>query len=100
MSPRRVDANQVCIVQTIKSLGGGWIETSADPRAGCDGILLYKGRAYPVEIKNGAMPPSKRKLTPNEQETQKKCAWRGVPYLILTSVDETIEVLKGLTKGG
>ncbi len=96
MSPKRVDNNQRAVVQAIKRIGADWLETSADPRCGCDGIVLYKGSAYVTEIKNGAMPPSKRKLTPNEEETQKRCAWKGVPYVIFTSPEQAIETLLAL----
>ncbi len=90
---KRVDNNQKVVVQAIKRIGADWLETSADPRCGCDGIVLYKGSAYVAEIKNGSLPPSRQKLTPNELKTQTRCSWRGVPYLILTSPEQAIETL-------
>jgi len=94
MSPRRTDDNQTDIVKVIRQLGGEWIETSGDPRSGCDGILLFRGRSYVTEIKNGSLSASRRKLTDNEQRTQAKCIRTGSPYLVLTSPEHAIEVLR------
>lgn len=91
--PKRTDGTQTAIVAAIRQIGGEWVETSADPRAGCDGIVLYRGRSLVAEIKNGELPPSARKLTDNEQKTKAKCEARGVPYLILLSPIQAIETL-------
>lgn len=92
--PSKVDGNQSEIVKVLRQLGAEWIDTSGDPRSGCDGIIAYRGRALVAEIKNGDLPPSRRKLTDNEQKTKAKCDARGVPYLILLSVDHAIETLR------
>lgn len=92
--PKRVDQNQGEVVAAIRAIGGEWIDTSADPRSGCDGIIAYHGHAIIAEIKNGLLPPSARKLTENELKTKAKCDQRGVPYLILLSADHAIEVLR------
>lgn len=91
--PKRVDQNQAAIVAAIRAIGGEWIDTSADPRSGCDGIALWRGRSLVAEIKNGKLPPSARKLTDNEERTRAKCESRGIPYLILTSVDQAVDLI-------
>lgn len=90
----RTDANQAEIVKVIRALGGEWIDCTDAPKAGYDGLTLWRGRSLVTEIKDGSKPPSARKLTDNEQKTKDKCDQRGVPYLILLSVDHAIEVLR------
>lgn len=91
--PRRTDDNQNEIVKTLRQIGAEWIDTSADPRAGCDGIIAYHGRTIVVEIKNGSLPPSARKLTDNELKTKAKCERAGAPYVVLLSAEHAVEVL-------
>lgn len=93
MRKARTDGNQPDIVKALRQLGAEWVDTSADPRSGCDGIVLWRGRSLITEIKNGSLSASRRKLTDNEQETQAKCEAHGVPYLILTSVDQAIDLI-------
>jgi hypothetical protein len=93
VSPKRVDGGQQAIVKVLRQLGAEWIDVSADPRAGCDGILLWRKHAYVVEIKNGDLSASRRKLTENELKTQAKCAVAGAPYLILTSPEQAVELI-------
>jgi hypothetical protein len=40
---------------------------------------LKRGRNYLIEIKDGSKPPSKRKLTSDEQEWHD--TWRGTVYV-------------------
>jgi hypothetical protein len=43
------------------------------------------------EIKDGSLPPSKRKLTPDEVQFHND--WKG-PLFIITSLDEAIKILQ------
>ena len=92
--PNRTDANQADIVKKIRALGGEWVDCTDAPKAGFDGVTLWRGRSLITEIKDGSKPPSERRLTKNEEKTKAKCELRGVPYLILLSVDHAIETLR------
>lgn len=92
--PNRTDTNQADIVKVIRALGGEWVDCTDAPKAGFDGVTLWRGRSLITEIKDGSKPQSARKLTDNEKKTQAKCELRGVPYLILLSVDHAIETLR------
>lgn len=95
---KRVDQNQADIVKAIRALGAEWVYTSEDPRSGCDGIILWRGRAIVCELKNGALPPSRRKLTKNELETKAKCEKTGAPYLILHSPEDAMHVVAAIRR--
>ena len=47
-----------------------------------------------LEVKDGAKPPSARRLTPAEQKFFDE--WRGGLLFIVNSVDEAIAALKGI----
>lgn len=65
--PKRVDENQVRIVTDLRNAGFSVVHLSTIGH-GCPDILVgYKGVNYLFEIKNPAMPPSKRKLTMEEK---------------------------------
>lgn len=89
----KVDANQPEITEALRS-------------AGCDIILLHAigggvpdmlvaAPFYPhtlklLEVKNGALPPSARKLTPDQEAFHSK--WKG-PIYVVKSVDEALDVM-------
>ena len=96
MAGKRIDRNQPAIVEALRKCGCEFIHTSADPRSGMDGVIITRdGRVLPCEVKNGALKPSARRLTPNEQRTKAACEQRGAPYLILESVDDALRVAGG-----
>lgn len=92
--PSRTDDNQGEIVDAILKIGGDWIGVSEARKAGYDGLILWRGRSLVTEIKNGNLPPSRRMLTDNELKTKARCEAKGVPYLILLSVDDAIATLR------
>ncbi len=95
---KRIDSNQPEIVQALRSVGAEWIPTSGDPNIGFDGIVLFRGHALICEIKDGAKPPSARKLTENEAKRKLQCELHNVPYLILLSVEQAIKSITELKK--
>lgn len=70
---RKVDANQGEIVATFRSLGSRVAITSAAGDGFPDLVVQHNHpkrgvRTLLVEIKDGAKPPSARKLTPEQEE--------------------------------
>jgi len=92
----RTDDSQSDIVLAIRKLGGDWIPCSGDPKIGFDGLILWRGKSLICEIKNGALSPSQRKLTDREAKRKAQCEARGVPYLVIESVDQAVETLQSL----
>lgn len=86
----RTDDNQNEIVQALRSVGASVAITSALGSGFVDIVAGYRGINYPIEIKDGSKPPSKRKLTPDEQEFHD--LWRGAVIVVL-SIDEALEAV-------
>ena len=82
---KRVDANQVQIVQLFRSLGCSVKplhmvgDGFPDLAVGCSGVNLL------VEVKDGSKPPSARKLTDDEQVWHDE--WRGQKCIVETDQD-------------
>lgn len=71
----RIDANQNEIVNALR-LAGVSVQLLHAVGGGCPDLLCgYRGRCYTLEVKDGAKPPSKRRLTPDQVEWHE--SWRG-----------------------
>ena len=96
----KVDANQGeivaalrksgCSVEPLHSVGGGVPDLLVGvPDVGIDGINLL------MEVKDGAKPPSARKLTPDQVDWH--AAWLG-QKVVVTSVEEALDVVEGFRR--
>jgi len=88
----KVDANHAEIVRALKSAGCGVIDMSPMGKGVPD--LLVHAPTFPacrmpvfLEVKDGKKPPSKRKLTPAQEEFHAN--WKGWVYVV-TSPDEAL----------
>lgn len=89
---RRIDENQREIVKALRSIGVS-VQILSDMGKGCPDILCgHCGINYLFEIKNGALSPSRQKLTPHEQTFFDN--WRG-QVCIITSITEAIGFFNG-----
>lgn len=87
---KRVDANQPEIVEALRAVGAS-VQHIHEIGQGCPDILIgFRGINFVVEIKDGNRPPSRRKLTPDEQRWHDE--WRG-QKAIIKSVDEALELI-------
>lgn len=90
MTTKRADANQPDIVQALRQAGAS-VQHLHEVGRGCPDILVgFRGMNYVAEIKDGNKPPSKRKLTPDEQAWH--LAWRGKVEIIET-VDDALKLI-------
>jgi hypothetical protein len=87
----RVDGNQGEIVAAFRKLGFSVLIISQLKKC-CD-LVVSKRLTGLVEIKDGDLPPSKRKLTKDEEEF--RASWKG-PYFIVESLDDVMKVAKEL----
>ena len=88
----RTDGNHTAIVDAFRAMGASVLDLSRMGR-GCPDLLLgWHGRCFLVEVKDGKLSASRRKLTPDQVDFH--AYWRG-QLAIVTSVDEAIELLKG-----
>ena len=71
----KVDANQAEIVAALRAVGAT-VQPLHSVGKGCPDLLVgYRGRNLLIEVKDGAKPPSARKLTPDQIEWH--ATWRG-----------------------
>lgn len=91
--PKRVDANQKQIVKLFRFLGAT-VQDISSVGTGCpDCIVGYRGRNYLVEIKDGGKPPSRRKLTPDEEKWH--ATWAGQKCIVKTEQEAIDLIQKG-----
>lgn len=88
----KVDGNHAEIIAAIRAIGGQ-AQSIANIGGGSPDVLAaFRGVWYVLEIKDGALPPSKRQLTPDE------AAWHArygavAPVYIVNSIAEALHVL-------
>lgn len=88
MTRKRKDANQKTIEQHAHKIGGGWIDTTDAPRVGFDGIFLYMGTAFLIEVKDGAKAKSARQLTKNEAKRHAYVSQFGCVIHIIEGIED------------
>ncbi len=88
---KRVDDNQKSIVKGLRAVGCS-VLSLAEIGHGVPDVLAYHPRSglHLIEIKNPDQPPSKRRLTPDEQNFH--LTWRG-PIHIVETIDEALKML-------
>lgn len=85
---KRIDSNQTEIVKQLRKIGVS-VQHLHELGDGCPDLLLgFRGKNYLIELKDGAKPPSKRKLT--EDEEKFFAEWRGQ----VSKCDTLDEILK------
>lgn len=92
---RKVDANQPDIVEALRLLGCT-VAITSDLGDGFPDLVVRKGLVVRlVEVKDGAKPPSARKLTKHEQQFQQE--WEPV-YEIVESVDDAVRLARSMAR--
>lgn len=90
----RTDGTQAEIVSVLRRLGAT-VQSLASVGNGCPDLLVGYARAnYLLEVKDGNLPPSKRKLTPDEARWAE--TWSGDPVQLVGSAKEAAHAL-GIT---
>jgi len=89
----RVDDNQPAIVAAFR-IHGFTVQHLHTIGGGCPDLLVGRsGINWIVEVKDGAKPPSKRKLTPDERVWHD--AWGGKVHVV-ESVDDVEQMARWL----
>lgn len=83
----KVDRNHAEIVRALRQAGAS-VQSLGDIGDGCPDLLVgFAGTNYVFEVKDGLLPPSKQRLTPQEK-TWHGC-WMG-QVVIVKSVDDAL----------
>ncbi len=95
MRAGRVDSNQPEIVQAFRDLGCS-VAITSNVRDGFPDIVVgICGLNLLIEIKDGNKIPSKRKLTPDEQEWHDN--WRG-RAVIVESLEDVVALVNSIKR--
>lgn len=87
----RVDDNQTLIVQTLRQYGAS-VQPLHTVGKGCPDLLVgFKGVNFLIEIKDGLKIPSKRRLTPDQQNWHE--LWAG-QVTIVTNCAEALALME------
>ena len=86
----RVDANQAEVVEALRGVGASVTTTHTIGQGFPDLAVGFRGRTYLLELKDGQLPPSRRKLTPDEQRWHEE--WRG-HAVVVNDADEALRVI-------
>ena len=87
----RVDWNQAQIVLALRK-AGAFVQHLHTVGSGCPDLLVsWRGQVLLMEVKDGRLPPSARKLTPDEQAWHD--AWTGPPVYLITCVADAMDAL-------
>jgi len=89
----RKDSNHKEIIQAFRDLGATVFDTASLGSGFPDCVLGFRGVNVLVEIKDGSLPPSKRKLTPDEHKFH--ATWLG-RVVIINNIDEAVELIKNM----
>ena len=87
----KVDANQEQIVQVLRA-AGATVQSLAGVGKGVPDLLVgYQGKTLLMEVKDGRLAPSARRLT--EDQLVWHGAWRGGPLAVVDGVDAALRAL-------
>lgn len=90
MRAARVDANHGAIVKALRAIGAAVADTSKVGNGFPDLVVSMRARNILLEVKDGSKPPSKRKLTPEQERFH--ASWSG-PLEIVTSPAEAVAAI-------
>lgn len=91
----KVDANQPEIVAALRKLGCSVKPCHTVGEGFPDLACGYRGQTYLVEIKDGAKPPSARRLTPDQVKFHDE--WRGGRPVILETQQQAVDWVASLS---
>lgn len=82
---KRADRNQPLIVRDLRRAGATVTPTHMVGKGFPDLVCGYRGQTFLLEIKDGNLPPSRKRLTPDEELWHQE--WRGQVAVVETSED-------------
>jgi hypothetical protein len=85
----RRDDNEQAIIKAMRE-AGAYVKVINDEGL-FDLLVSYRGKTLLIEVKDGAKPPSARRLTEAEQKFHDE--WPGADLYIVNSVEEAIALL-------
>ena len=91
----KIDGNHTDVVSVLRSVGAG-VQSLASVGDGCPDLLVaFRGTWYVLEVKDGSLPPIRRKLTPAEEMWLLRFD-ELAPVYVVNSADEALEVIAAI----
>jgi Holliday junction resolvase len=88
----KVDANQEQVVSALRAAGAS-VQSLAAIGKGCPDLLVgYQGYTMLMEVKDGAKPPSARRLT--DDQVTWHGAWRGSAVAVVDGPEAALRMLR------
>ena len=91
----KVDRNQSEIVEALRKYGATVLIT-AQLKNAFDILVGYKGNLHIMEIKDGLLVPSKKRLTEGELKCKASFELVNVPYHKVESIEDAINIIDPL----
>ena len=88
----RVDANQEQVVSALRGMGATVQSLAATGKGVPDLLVGYRSKNYLLEVKDGAKPPSERRLTPDQEIWHG--AWKGTVHVVNTPTEAVKVILE------
>ena len=89
----KVDANHAPLLRLMRQIGAYVYDTSRVGGGFPDALVFWRGRAIPVEIKDGSKPPSARKLTEAQEALHARWASAGWPVVVVETEADVFRLL-------
>lgn len=86
------DKNQAEIVKALRR-SGAKVTITSEVSNFCDLVVGFNGNVFLVEVKDGSLFLSKRKLTPGEQKCKEEYEYVGVRIWLIESIEEALEMI-------
>jgi len=88
----RTDGNHTEVIEAMRNIGAVVYSVASIPNF-TDTLVGYRGQLFIIEIKDGTLPPSKRKLTDGEIKCKTDFERVGVTYHVANSVAEALNII-------
>jgi hypothetical protein len=89
----RTDGNHDVIRDALRKAGCFVHDLSAHGNGTPDLYVARAGSSWWLEVKNGSLSPSRRKLTPEQVEFRAALGKHGIPVYVVSSVSEAFEAV-------
>lgn len=90
MRAKKIDENQPELVKQMRKIGMSVFVTSMVGNGFVDAVCGFRSKNYLFEIKDPNKPPSKRKLTDDEQKFFD--TWKGEVHKVET-IDDVLKII-------
>ena len=88
----RVDENHAAVVDRLREFGCSVISTAGIGSGFPDLVVGFQGTTFLLELKNGDLSASRRRLTDDEKEWH--ATWQGDPVRIVESLRDAEELVR------